>query len=112
MEMTTEVLSEGRIKITLAGSMNATSTEKIDLRFNAEVGAAHGAIVDFEKVDFLASMGIRTLVIAAKALKRKSGRMIILKPIPEVEQVLISSGVDSLMDIAHDLDTAVAMLVG
>ncbi len=110
MKMITETLREGQIKIALIGSMNATGAEKIDLHFNAEVGAAHDVIVDLEKVDFLASMGIRTLVIAAKALKRRSGRMIILKPTPEVEQVLLASGIDSLMDITHELDAALALL--
>ncbi len=108
MQIITEALNDQAVKVTLIGSMNASGTEAIDLHFNAAVGAANVVVVDFEKVDFLASMGIRTLVIAAKALKRKSGQMIILKPTPEVEQVLIGSGVDSLMEITHDLNAALA----
>jgi hypothetical protein len=36
--------------------------------------------------------------------------MILLNPSSEVEQVLVSSGVDSLMKVSHDLTAALAEL--
>ena len=60
-----------------------------------------------EQVPFLASMGIRTLLIGAKIVKAKGGFMALLKPTPDVEKVLVSSGTNTVIPILHDLDAAI-----
>jgi anti-anti-sigma factor len=110
MQISTTTLTPSLTKITLVGQMNAAGAQKIDLSFNVTVGASQNVLVDMTEVDFLASMGIRTLVVGAKALNRRGGRMVIMKPTPDVEQVLIASGIDSLISIVHAQDEALALL--
>ena len=110
MQISTTTLTPSLTKITLVGQMNAAGAQKIDLSFNVTVGASQNVLVDMTEVDFLASMGIRTLVVGAKALNRRGGRMVIMKPTPDVEQVLIASRIDSLISIVHAQDEALALL--
>ena len=65
-----------------------------------------------ENVDYLASMGIRTLIMGAKVVQLKNGKMVLLNPSSEVEKVLSESGVDKLIPVCHDLETATKVILG
>ena len=88
--------------------MDLAGAQQIDLRFNAIAGKSHKVIVNFENVNFLASMGIRTLIMAAKTIQLKGGKMVILKPNADVESVLVGSGTDTFIPIYQDLGTAIS----
>ena len=95
-------------KINLVGKLDIAGAQKIDLQFSAIAGGQMKLIVDLTDVSFLASMGIRTLIITAKRMKSKGGHMVIMNPNPDVEKVLVSSGTDTLIPIVHDLAAATA----
>ena len=58
------------------------------------------------EVSFLASIGIRTLVINARAQSQRGGLMALLKPQPLVAEVLKTAGIDTIIPMYPDLDTA------
>src|SRR5436305_1130268 len=60
--MEVEELSGGVTKVRLKGRLDIAGAAEIDLRFNALAGAQRAVIVDLSMVDFLASMGLRTLI--------------------------------------------------
>ena len=51
---------------------------------------------------FLASLGIRTLIVGAKATASNGGKLVLLNPQPNVESVLRGSNVDTVMPIIAD----------
>jgi anti-anti-sigma regulatory factor len=55
-------------------------------------------------------MGIRTIIMGAKAINLKGGRMVLLRPTPDVEKVLTTTGIDTLISIVHDLDAAIGVV--
>jgi anti-sigma B factor antagonist len=110
MEMTTEMLEGGVMIVTLAGRLDILGAQKIDLHFSSIAGAHRKVIVDLEKVDFLASLGIRTLILGAKSVRSKGGRMVLLRPQPEVEKVILGSGTDTVIPVLWDLDAAIAAM--
>jgi anti-anti-sigma factor len=112
MEMTIETLSDGVTKVNLVGRLDIAAALKIDMQFNIVSGSKRKVIVDIEHVSFLASIGIRTIVTGAKTAKSKGGQMVLLKPMPDVEKVLITSGIDTIIPILHDLDSAVRAVSG
>ncbi len=101
MDMTVEQLDDGVVKAVLSGRLDISGAAEIDMRFNVLAGANKALIVDMAGVPFLASIGIRTLLIGAKAIQRRGGKMVLLRPTPEVEKVLWVSGVADLMPIFH-----------
>ena len=99
MNMQIEALATGVVKVVLAGRMDAAGAGAIDLQFNAIAGSHRGLIVDMGAVDFLASIGIRTLMLGAKTMQRRGGALILLAPRPEVLEVLEITGVLDLLPV-------------
>jgi anti-sigma B factor antagonist len=98
-----ETLPSGALVVTLLGRMDINGAMEIDVHFTNMVSAYRSVIVDLSEVEFLASMGLRTLILGAKSVQStKNGRMVLLNPRKEVERVLVSSGTDSLIPVCHD----------
>jgi anti-anti-sigma factor len=108
MKMAVEPVVPGVVKIVLAGRLDITGASDIDLQFNAIAGSHRGVVVDLASVSFLASIGIRTLLLGAKAVQRRGGHFILLNPVDEVERVLDVMGMTDLMPIYRDNDAALA----
>jgi len=102
---------EGGVTIVkLAGRMDIVGASAADMQFAVLAGAKKKVVVDMAAVEFLASLGMRTLVMAAKSMSSKGGRLVLLDPQPNVEKVLTSSGVDTVIPIVHGLPAALAQV--
>ena len=108
MKMAVEPVGPGVVKVILDGRLDIAGSGIIDLQFNAIAGSHRGVVVDLAGVSFLASIGIRTLLLGAKAVQRRGGSFILLNPVEEVERVLEVMGMTDLMPVFHDADTALA----
>ncbi len=106
-----DTLPNGVTVINLTGTMDALGAQAIDLRFNAISGSQSKIIVNMENVDYLSSMGIRTIIMGAKVVQRNNGKMVIVKPSSDVEKVLSESGVDTLIPIFQEMESAEKLLL-
>jgi anti-anti-sigma factor len=97
-------------KVVLSGKLDIAGAETIALPLATLAGGKNGLLLDMAGVSFLASIGIRHLVAASKALARRGGRLVLLNPTPMVTDVLTTSGVVELMPIAHSEAEAAAAL--
>jgi hypothetical protein len=95
MDMAVGPLAPGVAKIVLDGRLDIARANAIDLQFNAVAGSHKAIVVDLAGVSFLASIGIRTLLLAAN-------------PGTEVERVLSVIGAAELMPIYRDTGAALA----
>ncbi len=64
------------------------------------------------KVTFLASMGVRTLMLSAKTILRRGAKMVVFGADENVEKVLRSTGFDEIVTLYPDRDAALAALAG
>lgn len=111
MTIESRPLEDGVTRIDLAGRMDIAGTEQIDLRFSGITSTVRsGAVVDMSAVTFLASIGIRTLITNAKALKLRGALMVLVSPSPFVAEVLRSVGIHDIIPIADDLEAAVGAI--
>jgi anti-anti-sigma factor len=99
-------------KVTLVGKLDITGAETIDLPLATIAGTRSSIVIDMMGVDFIASIGIRHLVMAAKAVARGAGKLVLLDPTPLVTDVLVNSGLDDFLPIVRSEDEARAMLTG
>jgi anti-sigma B factor antagonist len=102
MKLETVDLENGVTKISLSGRLDIQGALKIDSEFTAIAEAKKNIVVDLSEVTFLASLGIRTLIVGAKAAANNGGKLVLLNPQPNVESVLRSSNVDTVMPIIND----------
>jgi anti-anti-sigma factor len=93
--------------IKLIGTLNIIGTSKIETQF-AEHCAGDGArvIVDLSEVDFLSSMGIRLLMLTAKSVDSRGGKMVLLRPIPEVRGILDIAGILGVIPVYGHVESA------
>ncbi|MBI4190227.1 MAG: STAS domain-containing protein [Betaproteobacteria bacterium] len=103
MEMHVEEPDGDITRVRLVGRMDYAGATEIDARFMELAGREKFLLVDLSQVNFLASMGIRTLIMAAKALKERGGKMILFSPEMMVAKVLKTSGTDTLIPVYYDL---------
>jgi anti-anti-sigma factor len=98
--------------IKLSGRLDIIGTGQIETKF-AGYSAGEGVrlIVDLSGVDFLASIGIRLLTLTAKSVAQRGGKMVLLNPRPEVQQVLEITGIPAIIPVYSHLESAETILL-
>jgi anti-anti-sigma factor len=97
-------------KITLVGKLDIAGAETVDLPLAAAAGTRRHIVIDMVGVDFIASIGIHHLVMAAKTVARGSGKLVLLDPSPMVTDVLVTAGLGDFLPIVRSEDEAKAVL--
>ena len=110
MEITVSEFCEHALRLALAGDLDITAAEHLDLPLAALAGSGGGVVVDMTKLDRIASIGIRHLVFAARTLGRGRGQLVLLSPNPHVTNALKTARVDDLLPIVRSEDEARARL--
>lgn len=106
MELRIEKVVESVTRAIPTGRWDIKGAAEIDLRLSAITATSGAIIIDLAEVTYLASMGIRSIVMGAKSATIRGGRLVLLSPLPMVEEVLKIAGIDQLVPIYHDLDEA------
>ncbi len=96
--MTVVSLGDRVVKVTLVGRLDTQSVGRVETQFIAHL-AADNAIVDLSGVDFVASMGIRMLVSAAKTLRTRKAKLALYGAQPRVLQVLEAVSLQQIVPI-------------
>jgi anti-sigma B factor antagonist len=112
MKMQTDQIGGTVTKASLNGKLDIAGAHAIDLPFNVMVGSKRAIVVDLTDVTFIASMGLRTLIMGAKAVASKGGKMVLLSPTEDVAKVLEDSGTTTIIPIYNDLSEAVSAVGG
>src|SRR5690349_15748738 len=110
MEIRTSEEGGSTARVTLSGRLDIAGAEVVALPLATLAGAKDGLIIDMSAVSFIASIGIRHLVSAAKSVARRGGRLVLLKPTPLVADVLATSGLTDLLPIANSESEVAAAL--
>jgi anti-sigma B factor antagonist len=110
MDMSVDDLAGGISKVVLRGRFDTTGAVVVELPFNKLVTEKRKVIVDLSAVTFLASYGIRVLLVGAKIVNGKGGNLVILCPDNNVAKVLKTAGMDALIPIHQTEAAAMAAL--
>lgn len=85
--------------VTMVGRLDITGAEVVALPLATLSGSKSVLFVDMAGVTFVASIGLRHLVAAAKAIGRRGGRLVLLNPNTAVTEVITTSGLADLLQI-------------
>lgn len=110
MTLSTEPMEGGITRVILDGRLDIEGAAAIDLKMNVLAGSSKFLLVDLRNVSFIGSMGLRSIVVPAQAVRRRGGKMALLAPVPMVEEVLKASNIHELIPIVPDLEAAAALL--
>lgn len=95
-------LDGGILKVTLTGAFDIAGAADADMPFSIIAGSREKVMVDFSAVEFLASIGVRVIVKAAKPISARGGTMVIVNPNTAAAKVLAATGVDTLVPVVAD----------
>ena len=102
--------ADGASIAVLDGRFDIAGAQAVDLRFSALAGSVPALAVDLTKVSFLASMGVRTLMLSAKTMLRRGAAIVVFGADENVEKVLRATGFDEIVTLCPDRETALATL--
>jgi len=111
MKLDVASIGNGITKVSLSGRLDMEGAVNIDYEFNEIAKENKNILIDLSEVTFIASRGVHMLIAGVTATINNGGKMVLLNPQPNVEKVLRTCGVDTIMPIAHDV-TAVAAIFG
>jgi anti-anti-sigma factor len=111
VEMEISELGGNQVKVTLKGRLDSFGVSRIETRFlGALVPGGHNAIVDLAQTEFVASMGIRMFMTAARTLHTKNARIVLYAPQALVREVFESVSLDDIITICDTEAEAIAVL--
>ena len=94
--------------VKLSGPLDIAGAGEIEMPFSVISGKHNKVIVDLANVTFLASIGIRVLVKAARTIGNKKGHLVVFAPTDEARRVLRSTGIDTIIPVVADENAAIA----
>ena len=109
MKLTVVEDDNGVTRLLLDGKMDIEGAMSVDKEFGEIAASRKKLAVDLSAVDFLASLGMRTLVSNAKIMMKNGGRMVLFGAQPTVEKALRISGIDTIIPLARDINSAVEL---
>jgi anti-anti-sigma factor len=107
MELSYDDLEDGIRVIKLKGRLDLEGSGAIDLKFTSLTATEKFLVVaDLSDVEFMASIGLATLVRNAKAARLRGGQMVVLGPRPNVAAVFASTRIDQVIPVCRTLEEA------
>jgi anti-anti-sigma factor len=93
--------------VRLAGALDISGVQEVSLKFTTLTTTARKpVIIDLNDVTMITSMGLAMLITNAKSLLLYQQPTILLNPQPNVEKVILMSGLEQILPIEHDLNSA------
>jgi anti-sigma B factor antagonist len=108
MPMTVMELDNGVTKVVITGRIDIAGAQDIDLPLNVVGGSRRAVVIDLTDVTFMASMGLRGLVMCAKAIHSKRGKVSMFGPRDDVAEVIRTMGIDELIPLLPSEAEAIA----
>lgn len=91
----------------ISGRLDSNTSPEFEAKITHVIEAGSTRlIIDFEKLDYLSSAGLRVLLKATKMLKTTDGRMVLCSLADYVREVFEISGFDTFLPIVATFDDA------
>jgi anti-anti-sigma factor len=110
MEITVSDFGELGKRVSLVGRLDIPGAGKIDVPLKEIADSRTNIVVDLSAVNFIASLGMRSLVFAAKTLACNARTLVLLNPTPLVTDALIQAGLGHILPIVRSDEEARAAL--
>ena len=110
MELTIEKQT-GTAIVAAGGRLDASGAPDFESRCKTLIQEGTSRLLlDFAKVDYISSAGLRSLLVLAKAVKSAGGALVLCCLAPAVRDVMTISGFDNILPLAADRTAALQLL--
>ena len=91
-------MKDGRTCYALEGRLDTTTAPELEKELKSDMDGAVGLTMDFSRLDYISSAGLRVLLSAHKAMSRKGG-MKVTNVNEIVREVFDVTGFSDILDI-------------
>lgn len=107
----TQLESTNKItNLLLSGSLDISGVRDIEMDFSRLASGKQDLVIDFSGLTFIASLGMRMLLSAAKKLDNEGNKIVLHSVPPLVETALNTAGLEAIMPIVKDESGALSLL--
>lgn len=94
---------QGKMIIRCEGRLDAISSPQLEIALNRIIDEKQNKIlIDFNKIDYLSSAGMRLLLSMTKRLKTKGGQLGLFSIHEDVMEIIRMAGFEHILNIYHD----------
>lgn len=94
----------------LEGQLNSANAGEAETELLARVAPGALVVLDFTRLDYISSAGLRVVLVLAKRLKQAQGRLVLCSMQPHVREVFEISGFLAILEVVATRDEAMARL--
>ena len=100
---------EGAVIIRCEGRLDAMSSPQLENTMNSIIDDKHNKVlIDFSKIEYLSSAGMRLLLSVTKRLKTAGGQLSLFGIHDDVMEIIRMAGFDHILNIFPDESQALA----
>ena len=107
MQISVEKLPDAVTRVVLSGPLDIKGAASVELPFTTVTSSNERVVIDVAEVDYVASIGLRLLVSAARTVSRRGGRLVLCHTTENVSKVLAMSGLSQMLPSFPTLEQAV-----
>ena len=92
--------NENELTLSVAGEIDTFTAPELEKSIDAEICSFESLIIDFTKLEYLSSSGLRVLISEQKKLYSQEKSLKIVNSPEIVMEIFIESGLDQIFDIS------------
>lgn len=95
----TKTSENGKIVFLLEGRLDTTTAPDLQGTLIPEFDITKDIVLDFEKLAYVSSAGLRVLLMGEKTAKSKGGSLTLINVLPEIMEVFDMTGFSAILTI-------------
>ena len=104
---------EGVLVISAAGQVHGLNAREFhDNLYKEIIGSDSLVVLDLEKLSYINSAGLRSILLVAKRLKGRNTRFVVCSLSGSVEEIIKIAGFDKIIDVFESRSDAIAAVTG
>jgi anti-sigma B factor antagonist len=102
---------DGQMVVSLSGRIDSTAAVEFEEKLIEIIDTGcHTMVIDFHRIQFISSAGLRVLLLAAKKVKPYGGKLLLCSMSKDVREVFDISGFSSIFDIHDNVSSAISSI--
>jgi len=95
--------------VSLDGQLNSSNAAAVETEMLALLAkGARRVLIDFSRLDYISSAGLRVVLVVAKRLKQAGGQLVLSGMQPHIREVFDISGFLAILDVVASREEALA----
>jgi stage II sporulation protein AA (anti-sigma F factor antagonist) len=98
--------------VALEGRMDAITSSDYEIKMKGLIASGErNFVVDFEKLDYISSVGLRAILATAKQIRSRNGKFLLANVHGSVKEIFAISGLGSIFPVYDSIESAMAFFV-